>query len=290
MVVKSDPYLLDYGCVRLNCFVDQQMRLIVVKLSWNREIVEEVACNDYTTDIPAIIDDIIRDDEYMPCLGFSDQDTSGMFDVFYRLRKNDIPFILIEKYNGSLLFRARNCKFVYQRNGCDKDKNDIFSNNCENCIDIYTQMDLKYSFGRFTKSNHPTNISNNKINEILTDDTLPVGKEQISKDTLIAPEESEKVNTISELEVTKRPRRDSRHRKSGSKYKDFVVDLGITEGQDLPDNTAKANDNINEDIENIENLPLNVRNQEVRIAVSPLNTRIMICNFSLCLRYQAPTL
>ena len=241
------------------------MRLIIVKLSWNREIVEELVSNDYRTDFRAIIDDLIGDDVYIPCLGFSDQDTSGVFDVFYRLRKNDIPFILIEKYNGSLIFRARNCKFVFQRNGCDSDKNDIFRNNCEHCKDIYTQMDLKYSFGRFTKANQQTTISNNKTEEILTDIVLPNEKDPNIQDKLEVPDESERLDAFSEVEASKRPRRDSRTRKSGSKYKDFVVELGTTEGPNLQENTTSSQNDINEDIENIENLPLNVRNPEVRI-------------------------
>ena len=57
MVVKSDPYLLDYGCVRINCFVDADMRIVVVKLSWNRELLEEIVCKDFKTELYNIIND-----------------------------------------------------------------------------------------------------------------------------------------------------------------------------------------------------------------------------------------
>ena len=259
------------------------MRLIVVKLSWNREIVEELVCNDYRTDFQAIIEDLIGDDVYCPCLGFSDQDTSGVFDVFYRLRKNDIPFILIEKYNGSLIFRARNCKFVFQRNGCDSDKNEIFRNNCEHCKDIYTQMDLKYSFGRFTKANNQTIISYNKTEDNLIDTLLPKEKDPNIQDKVEVSDESERVEAFSESEASKRPRRDSRTRKSGSKYKDFVVELGTIEGPNSQEHTTSIKKDTNEDIENIENLPLNVRNQEVRLVDIILFQK---CNLKVILKLK----
>ena len=268
MVLKSDPYLLDYGCVRVNCFVDDQMRLIVIKLSWNRDILEELICNDFRTDLHTVIDDLISDDIYSPCHGFSDQDTSGVFDVFYRLRKNDIPFIILEKYNGSILYRARNCKFVFQRKECNKDKNDIFRNQCEDCRDFYTQMDMKYAFGRFTKTNNE-NITKNE-NTVLDDQqnlketVLPIVKEIDNKCSLEENTESERVETLLEDDANKRSRRDSRSRKSGSKYKDFVVELGTTEELNIRENTTSTNDDTNEEIENIENLPLNVRTQEVQ--------------------------
>ena len=269
MTLKSDPFLLDYGCVRLNCFVDEQMRLIVVKLSWNREILEEIVCDNHKRDLQTIIDDLLCNEKnYLPCHGFSDQDASGVFDVFYRLRKNDIPYLLLEKYNGSILYRARNCKFVFQRQESDKDKVDIFRNQCEHCKDFYTQMDVKYASGRFTKNNVKL-ISTNDTKMVKpfneADSLASTASIHNPEDTLVACKPPETTEALSENDATKRPRRDSRQRKSGSKYKDFVVDLGTTEELNLKENTTSTNDDPNEEIENIENLPLNVQNQEVKI-------------------------
>ena len=88
------------------------------------------------------------------------------------------------------------------------------------------------------------------------------------QDKLEVSDETEGVDAFPEFEESTRPRRDSRTRKSGAKYKDFVVELGTIEGpnsQEITENTTSTKNDTNEDIENIENLPLNVRNQEVRI-------------------------
>ena len=84
MVVRYDPYLFDYGCVRINCFVDDQMRIVVVKLTWNRDVIEETVCeNDFKIELHSIINDLLScDGTYVPCHGFGDQDTTGVFDVF----------------------------------------------------------------------------------------------------------------------------------------------------------------------------------------------------------------
>ena len=55
--------------------------------------------------------------------------------------------------------------------------------------------------------------------------------------------------------------RESRLRKRDKRYKDFVVDLGETEQLAVHENTTPTKDDTNEDIENI---PNNNRNQQVR--------------------------
>ena len=66
---------------------------------------------------------------------------------------------------------------------------------------------------------------------------------------------------------SKKHRRESRLRTKVNRYKDFVVD---TEGSahvsgGSQENTTSANDDTNEDIENIENLPINDGNQKVKM-------------------------
>ena len=130
-------------------------------------------------------------------------------------------------------------------------------------------MDTKYAFGRFTKSNNETIIRNGKAvvddEQKLSQSVFPTVKEVDNKCSIGETTESEKVEVFSENEVNTRSRRDSRSRKSGSKYKDFVVELGTTEELSLRENNTSTNDDTNEESENIENLPLNVRTQEVKL-------------------------
>ena len=277
MVVKSDPYLLDYGCVRINCFIDADMRIVVVKLSWNREILEEIVCDDFKTELYNIInEDLLCDKTYTPCRGFSDQDTSGVFDVFSRLRKNDIPFIILEKYNGSILYRSRNCRFVIdQRRKEEKvsettgDRMTIFDNQCEQCINFYTQIDLKYAFGRFTKPKNKIVANKSEVHnppQNFSESSLHVSTEQDEDDDTVLEDRARSTtenNTSSNPSNEKRYSREGRSRKNDTRYKDFVVELGETAELGLQENTTSTNDDTNEDIENIENLPLNGRNQEV---------------------------
>jgi len=291
MVVKSDPYLLDYGCVRINCFVDADMRIIVVKLSWNREILEEIVCEDFKTELYNIInEDLLCDKTYTPCRGFSDQDTSGIFDVFSRLRKNDIPFIILEKYNGAILYRSRNCRFVIDQRRKEESVSTrncttIFDNQCEQCVNFYTQIDLKYAFGRFTKPKNKivdlkTEVA--KPSEELPASSLHVSSEKDDDNDTVLEDVAKSTspnNTSSKPSNEKKYSREGRSRKNDTRYKDFVVELGETEELGLQENTTSTNDDTNEDVENIENLPLNRRNQEVWLHKHNLYTKASFVSF-----------
>ena len=265
MVVKSDPYLIDYGCVRINCFVDDQMRIVVVRLSWNREVLEEIVCDDFTTELHSIIQDLLCDEKScIPCQGFSDQDKNGLFEVFSRLRKNDIPFLLLEKYNGTIVFRSRNCRFVKDRHK-EKDENinrsKFFVNQCEQCINFYTQIDIKYASGRLTRVNSKIENINEEIDpKTSMNSCIP---QNSSEPVNVEKEDNEILNaSILSGNVAVKPHiRESRLRKRDKRYKDFVVDLGETEQLAVHENTTPAKDDTNEDIENI---PNNNRNQQVR--------------------------
>ena len=271
MVVRYDPYLFDYGCVRINCFVDDQMRIIVVKLTWNRDVIEENVCeNDFKIELHSIINDLLScDGTYVPCHGFGDQDTTGVFDVFSRLRKNDIPFILLEKYNGSILYRSRNCRFVINKNErmnayASKEKS-LFENKCDQCIKLYTQIDEKYAFGRFTSPKNKESIKElaNSESQDSTEYSLPIPEE--SSNAIVSKTNDRHIDL--HYLPSKKHRRESRLRTKVNRYKDYVVD---TEGSahvsgGSQENTTSANDDTNEDIENIENLPINDGNQKVKI-------------------------
>ena len=258
MVVKADPHLLDYGCVRINCFVDAQLRIIIVKLSWNREIIEEVICKDINAELQHSINELLHNEPYIPCKGFSDQHSDGLFDIFARLRKNDIPFILLEKYNGGLIYRSRNCSYVIESSKIQSEEEahnqSIFKNRCKNCQEFYTLIDNKYGYGQFATSGSQSS-QKEETEESQDLSTPPVSNKASSLDTdecNLKDPVILKENPDLNMPAQKRLLRKKRSRYKDVKYKDFVVETAIGEDSQLEDSAS----NSDRKLENNENLPL----------------------------------
>ena len=269
MVLRPDLYLLDHRCVRINCYVDECSRIIVIKLSWNREILEETICDDFRIDLPPLIQDIIDMKRYSPCQGFSDQSPDdGLFDVFRRLRKNDIQFILLEKYNGGIIYRSRNCKFVIDSLEMVREENDqnyksIFHNRCKHCQEFYTDIDVKYSHGRFTRPKQQCNgnvIDPNDSCEQTVTHRIDVESENHSlTDRTILKENSD----INRTREEKRLSRQCSSRYKKTKYKDFVVEMK-EESPDMVQSESEVSSPEKRNGENNENFVPHAQDQEVR--------------------------
>ena len=144
-------------------------------------------------------------------------------------------------------------------------ENIVFENKCDQCIKLYTQIDEKYAFGRFTSVRNKESIKElaNSESQDSNEYSLPIPEESsnanVSKN-IVRPVDSHY------LPSTKH-RRESRLRTKGNRYKDFVVDAEgsahVSGGSQ--ENTTSANDDTNEDIENVENYPINDGNHKVKM-------------------------
>lgn len=136
-----DPFLRDAAAVRL-CVghVDGASEVgCVVVSSLGREI---VACREAEA-LDACMDDLVRA-RYRSCEGFADG-LEGT-EVFERARKIDLPNVLIEKYDGRVLHRARKCRYAIDGD----DEKEKEHRQCEQCRRIHAELDEKYCGGRVT--------------------------------------------------------------------------------------------------------------------------------------------
>jgi len=132
-----DKFLYDQSSLRMNVKMSDDMKLFCEVLTNNRELVREAAVENIEIDIKAIMDDL-NEARYQTCVGLPSE---GQDNILQKIRKSDIPNLLLEKYNGSLIYRARDCRFVVD---CKIGE----TLHCMQCRLMGVELDEKYSKSR----------------------------------------------------------------------------------------------------------------------------------------------
>ena len=98
-------------------------------LTYNREVVRQADIKNIKTDVGVIIEDMIGD-RYQYCNGltFKEEDNFSQ-----KIKKSDIQHILIEKYNGKVFYRSKDCKFIVDNNTNSLNANSESRNHCPEC-------------------------------------------------------------------------------------------------------------------------------------------------------------
>lgn len=163
---QPDPFLRDLNSLRLNvAFVSRdlddkngaspyQLKAFLYSAS-SREIVLEVALtdDDFLSDMSPVLNTISASQDTTHCPGFDAEEAE---ELFSKIRKVDLPSLLIEKYDGKILYRSRTCKYVVfdvdeEETSVDKVRFGS-GRHCSDCDRLFKEVDLKYNGGKFSGS------------------------------------------------------------------------------------------------------------------------------------------
>ena len=114
LLIVSSKYpdsklLIDQSSLRLNLAVGQDDRQLECRLlTWNREVVRQTMVQQagLAREVGHLVEDMLGE-RFTCCNGLTLAST-----VLPDLRKTDIPHILLEKYDGQLVYRARECSYI----------------------------------------------------------------------------------------------------------------------------------------------------------------------------------
>ena len=104
-------FLVDQSSLRLNIRLGQDLTvLICTLLTYNREVVRraEVRTTEMAKEIGILVEDMLGE-RYRCCAGLT------LTPSFSKIEKSDILQLMIEKYDGRMVYRARQCGFVVDR-------------------------------------------------------------------------------------------------------------------------------------------------------------------------------
>jgi len=111
---QTDRFLWDQASLRLNIREAGDGGLTCQLFTFNRELVREYSlAGSGRAELGLIIDEDLLGDRYNFCHGL----TIGEKENFAgKINKSDIQHLLIEKYNGRVAFRSRDCNYVVDNN------------------------------------------------------------------------------------------------------------------------------------------------------------------------------
>ena len=195
--LKADPFLVDAPAVRLDVLADPETCVLNCRVvaSPSREVVYTAELEEGEAAAGALETHLeqVCGDKYRSCVGYAEED-EGVADPFLKARKTDLPNMLIGKYDGQVIYRARSCAFVVE---AAADGDDL-QTRCLECRRLFEDLDVKYCSGRLTKKCEPV------------DDSLEIQSD------LEAEPDSTKIEQ-GDIAVVKRKRGRGRPKKSKSK-------------------------------------------------------------------------
>lgn len=147
--IKSDPFYTDRSTLHANVHISDLGEIEFFFLAPNRDIFgERILVNDLSSVMPMLLTKLTSADMHS-CAGFDEQDSS-LGNLFQRLRKSDFALSLIEKYNGSIVYRSRSCEFVFVKNNevNEQINHPYLENQCQSCQKYLLELDKKYMSGR----------------------------------------------------------------------------------------------------------------------------------------------
>jgi len=124
-----DKFLHDQSSLRLNIQQGSENCLSCMLLTYNREVIRQTDIKNINTDVSIIIEDMIGD-RYQYCRGLTFKDEENFCS---KIKKSDIQHLLIEKYNGKVFYRSKDCKFIVDNNTNSLNANSESRNHCPEC-------------------------------------------------------------------------------------------------------------------------------------------------------------
>jgi hypothetical protein len=139
---SMDPFFVDQAALHANVVVDNNLIVSCSILTPNRELIRDiVTIENIATDLTPILEELILS-KTTACQGFQELD-HRFGSLFQRLRKSDIANLLIERFNGNIIFRSRSCNFITANDG-----QEFFTSQCKNCQFFLADLDNKYAGGK----------------------------------------------------------------------------------------------------------------------------------------------
>jgi len=175
--VKSDPFYVDQALLHANVTISDASDFEFTYLTPNREKIGEtlvIIKSDISFQLPSLLNRLLSH-ELISCTGFSWYD-SRLGTLFQRLRKSDIDWCLIEKFNGSIVYRSRACNYVYERNPGEQ-SHTFFENQCNDCQMYLRELDKKYMSGKILEIPN-LNLETDKLNESFAGINTAPGEEE----------------------------------------------------------------------------------------------------------------
>ena len=148
--IKSDPFYVDQSVLHANITVLDTSQLLFSYLTPNREIYgDKIVINDVATELPSLLDKLSQTN-LISCTGFNWQDPR-LGTLFQRIRKSDIDWSLIEKFNGQVVYRSRTCKYVCPELSANTE-HPFFTSQCFDCQNYLRELDKKYMGGKILET------------------------------------------------------------------------------------------------------------------------------------------
>lgn len=214
----------------------------------SRSLVRQVALPEQDWEsILAPLASLASDGSLTSCTGF---DCVLLDDVFSRVRKLDLPNLLIERYDSRLLFRARECKYVRESGASEEEDwgDRVPGKHCSECIKVFKDLDEKYTYSRFTNPKKEEEASGLEV--------APVAAEEKKKKP-VATAREEKAEDASSEDPSGPRRRPGRPK--GAKNRvynygaEFVsIDAAIAKEENAEHKPRSKGDGLDEDDEDEE--------------------------------------
>ena len=185
---QPDPFLRDLNSLRMNCsFVthpdvpsDFQLKAFLYSATSREIVLEVVLTDDFLSDMGPVLNTITSSSANTKhCPGF---DAIEADDVFAKARKADIPNLLIERYDGRILYRSRSCKYVVFN--VDVEESSVKKVNfgsgahCSDCDRLFTEMDMKYNGGKYSSPEEEPAAETMEEEAVAGLETIPEEKEE----------------------------------------------------------------------------------------------------------------
>ena len=173
--LRSDPFYIDVAKLHANITITELGQVAFTFLTPNRERFEdEVIISDIASEIPPLLEKLLSS-ELISCSGFNWQD-SRLGTLFQRLRKSDIDWSLIEKFDGNVVYRSRSCQFVHTLN---TEPHPFFTQQCQNCQNYLQELDNKYTGGRLLNLKTESEIMDSDLMQDANAEPVPTHLEAL---------------------------------------------------------------------------------------------------------------
>ena len=127
----NSKFLVDQSTLRLNIKLSPDLTVLLCSLlTYNREVLSqvEVKSTEMAKELANLVNNLLSD-RYQCCAGLT------LVPSFAKIEKTDIHQLMIEKYDGHLVYRARQCRFVVDKgwNVSEEDGSKESREHCTHC-------------------------------------------------------------------------------------------------------------------------------------------------------------
>ena len=154
--LNSDPFYIDQSLLHANIRVNDESLVEFTFLTPNREPYDIIYITDYAEQLPTLLQRL-QSHSLSACQGFYSNDPRWD-TLFLRLRKFDMDRSLTEKYNGKIIYRPRNCSYLFSKEPEDSPVSPMLSSQCEKCQEYLMELDKKYMNGKLFHELVPSSV------------------------------------------------------------------------------------------------------------------------------------